>query len=146
MMLICRVVACVTRKECLLWPVHFLGKTRLAFAYFILYSQAKLASYSGYLLTFHLLHSNPLWWKGHLFLVLVLEGLVGLHRTVQLQLLQHQWLGHRLGLLWCWMVCLRNEPRLFCRFDIVPKQYILGSSVDSEGSSISCQGFLPSSR
>ena len=28
--------------------------------------------------------------------VLVLEGLVGLHRTIQLQLLQHYWLGHRL--------------------------------------------------
>ena len=37
--------------------------------------------------------------KGHLFWVLVLKGLVGLHRTVQLQLLQHYWLGHRLGLL-----------------------------------------------
>ena len=33
------------------------------------------------------------------FGVLVLESLVGLHRTVQLQLLQHYWLGHRLGLL-----------------------------------------------
>ena len=31
--------------------------------------------------------------------VLVLEGLVVLHRTVQLQLLYHEWLGHRLGLL-----------------------------------------------
>ena len=31
--------------------------------------------------------------------VLVLQGLVGLHRTVQLQLLQRYWLGHRLGLL-----------------------------------------------
>ena len=31
--------------------------------------------------------------------VLVLEGLVGLHTTVQLQLLQHYWSGHRLGLL-----------------------------------------------
>ena len=30
--------------------------------------------------------------------LLVLEGLVGLHRTVQLQLLQHYWSGHRLGL------------------------------------------------
>ena len=28
--------------------------------------------------------------------VLVLEDLVGLHRTVQLQLLQHYWVGHRL--------------------------------------------------
>ena len=37
--------------------------------------------------------------KGHLFWVLVLKGLVGLHRTVQIQLLQCYWLGHRLGLL-----------------------------------------------
>ena len=29
--------------------------------------------------------------------MLVLKGLVGLHRTVQLQLLQRYWLGHRLG-------------------------------------------------
>ena len=50
------------------------------------------------------------------FLVLVQEGLVGLHRTDQLQLLQHDWLGHRLGLLWYWMVCLGNEPRSFCHF------------------------------
>ena len=50
------------------------------------------------------------------FWVLVLEGLVGLHRTVQLQLLQCYWLGRRLGLLWYWMVCLGNEQRSFCHF------------------------------
>ena len=33
------------------------------------------------------------------FWVLVLEGLVGHHRTIQLQLLQHYCLEHRLGLL-----------------------------------------------
>ena len=33
------------------------------------------------------------------FLVLILEGLVGLHRTGQLQFLWHQWLGRRLGSL-----------------------------------------------
>ena len=49
-------------------------------------------------------------------LMLVLEGLVGLHRTIQLQLLQHYWLGHRLGLLWYWTVCLGNEQRSFCHF------------------------------
>ena len=38
--------------------------------------------------------------KSTSFLVLVLKGLLGLHRTVQLQLLQRYWLGHRLGLLW----------------------------------------------
>ena len=32
-------------------------------------------------------------------IVLVLEGVVGLHRTSQLQLLRHQWLEHRLVLL-----------------------------------------------
>ena len=55
-------------------------------------------------------------WKGHLFWVLVLDVFVGLHRTVQLQLLQHYWLGYRLGLLWYWMVCLGNEQRSFCHF------------------------------
>jgi len=45
------------------------------------------------------------------FSLLVLEGLVRLHRTIQLQLLQHYWLGHRLGWLWYWMVCLGNQPR-----------------------------------
>ena len=48
--------------------------------------------------------------------MLVLEGLVSLPRTVQLQLLQHLWLWHRLGLRWCWMVCLGNELRSFCHF------------------------------
>ena len=48
---------------------------------------------------FLLLHSSLLCLKGHLSWVLVLEGLIGLHRTVQLQLLQHCWMGHRLGLL-----------------------------------------------
>ena len=36
--------------------------------------------------------------KGHLFWVLVLESLVGLHRTIQLQHLKHYWSGHKLGL------------------------------------------------
>ena len=34
---------------------------------------------------------------------LVLEGFVGLHRTVPLWL-QHYWSGHRLGLPWYWIV------------------------------------------
>ena len=93
--------------------------------------------------------------KGHLFWVLVLKGLVGLYRTVQLQLLQHYWLGHRLGLLWYWMVCLGNEQRSFCRFwDCIQalsaefqlshsKSWISDSFVDHDGYSISSEGFLP---
>ena len=45
-----------------------------------------------------------------------LVGLVGLHRTIHLQLLQYYWSGYRLGLPWYWMVCLGNEQRSFCHF------------------------------
>ena len=39
-------------------------------------------------------------------------------RTVHLQFHQHYWSGHRLGLLWYWMVCLGNEQRSFrCFWD-----------------------------
>ena len=50
------------------------------------------------------------------FLGVSSKSSVGLHRTIQLQLLQCYWLGHRLGLLWYWMVCLGKEQRLFCGF------------------------------
>ena len=43
--------------------------------------------------TFQICSSYGIYFLGG---VLVLKGLVGLHRTVQL--LQHYWLGHRLGL------------------------------------------------
>ena len=105
----CRVFSCVVGRGCLLWPVHFLGKTLLVF---IPHSKAKFACYSRCFLIPYFCIPVPY----NLFWVLVLKGLVGLHRTVQLQLLQRYWLGHRLGLLWYWMVCLGNEQRSICRF------------------------------
>ena len=97
-MSMCRVFSCVVERRCLLWTVHSLGKTLSAFA--LLYSvlQGQICLLLRVFLDFLLLHSSPLWWKGHLFWVLVLEGLVGLHRTIQLQLLQRSWSGHSLGL------------------------------------------------
>ena len=78
------------------------------------------------------------------FLVLVLEVVVGLHRTSQLKLLWLQWFGHRLGLLWYWMVCLGNEQRSFWdHFEIASKYCISDSFVDYEVYSISSKGFLP---
>ena len=50
------------------------------------------------------------------FLGVSSKGLVGLHRTVQLQVLQCYWLRYRLRLPWYWMVCLGNKQRSFCRF------------------------------
>ena len=50
------------------------------------------------------------------FWSLVLEGLVGLHKTIQLQLLQYYYSVHRLGLSWHWMFFLGNKQRWFCHF------------------------------
>ena len=110
---------------------------------FILPSKAKLACYLRVqgISWIPILHSNPLWWKGHLFLVLVLEGLIGLHRTVQLQLLWHQWLRHRLGLLWCWMVCLGNNQIIQSSLRMHPST-AFRTLVDYKGYSVSSKGFL----
>ena len=66
----------------------------IALLHFVLQGQTCLFS-----LDFLLLYSSLLWGKGHPFLLLVLEGVLGLHKTSQLQLLWHQLLQHRLGLL-----------------------------------------------
>ena len=51
------------------------------------------------------------------FFFSIMNNVAGLcHITNSVQLLQHQLSGHRLGLLWCWMVCLENKPRPFCCF------------------------------
>ena len=98
-MSMCRVFSCVVGRGNLLWPVRSLGKTLLAFALLHSVLQGQICLLLQVFLDFLLLHSSPLEWKGHLFCVLVLEGLVDLPRIIQLQLLQHYWLGHRLGLL-----------------------------------------------
>ena len=74
--------------------------------------------------------------------VLVLKGLVGLHRTVQLQLLQHYWLGHRLD--YCdieWFALETNRDHSVI-FEIASKNCISDSSVDHDGYFISSKGFL----
>ena len=115
-MSMCRVFSCVVGRGCLLWPVCSLGKT--LFAYALLHSvlQGQSCLLLQMFLDFLLLHSSPLYWKGHLFCVTALKGLVGLHRTTQHQLLQYYWSGHRLSLPWYWMVCLGNEQTSFCHF------------------------------
>ena len=60
--------------------------------------------------------------------MLVLEGLVGLHRTVQLQLLQRYWLGHRLDyhdIEWFALETNRDHSVIF---EIASKYCILGVS------------------
>ena len=94
----------------------FLAKLYWPLSCFIPYSKAKFACYPRCFLTSLFCIPVPYNEKDIFCGVLVLKGLVGLHRTVQLQLLQHYWLGHRLGLLWYWMVYLGNKQRSFCCF------------------------------
>ena len=75
--------------------------------------------------------------------MLVLKGLVGLHRTVQLQLLQPYWLGISLDyhdIEWFALEMNRDHSVIF---EIASKYCISDSFVDHDGYSISSEGFLP---
>ena len=75
--------------------------------------------------------------------MLVLEGLVGLHRTIQLQLFSITGQGIDLGdcdTEWFGLETNRNHSVIF---EIASKYCILDSFVDCDGYSISFKGFLP---
>ena len=74
--------------------------------------------------------------------MLILKGLVGLHRTVQLQLLQQDWLG--IDLDYCdieWFALEMNRDHSVVS-EIASKYCISDSSVDHDGHSISSEGNL----
>ena len=76
-MSMCRVFSCAVGRGCLLWPVHSLGRTLLAFALLHSVFQGQICLLLQVFLDFLLLHSSPLYWRGHLSEVLVLKVLVG---------------------------------------------------------------------
>ena len=76
--------------------------------------------------------------------MLVLKGLVGLHRTIQLQLLQHYWSGHKLEWFDIEQFALEVNRDHSVIFVIASKYCILDSFVDYDGFFISSEGFLPS--
>ena len=72
-----------------------------------------------------------------------MTGVVGLHRTIQLQLLQHYWLGHSLD--YCdieWFALETNRDHSVI-FEIASKYCISDSFVDHDGYSMSFKGFVP---
>ena len=76
-------------------------------------------------------------------MVLVLEGLVGLYPSIQLQFIQIT--GWGIDLDYCdivWFALEMNRDHSVI-FEIAPKNCMLDSLVDSEGYSISSKGFLP---
>ena len=71
--------------------------------------------------------------------MLVLEGLVDLHRTVQLQLLQDYWLWHTVilnGLPW-------KQTEFILSFLRLHPSTAFPTLVDYDGYTISSKGFLP---
>ena len=145
MMFMCRVFSCVVGRGCLLWPVCSLGKILL---FTLLHSilQGQICLLFQVFLDFLLLHSSPLEWKGQLYWVLVRKGLESLHKTIQRQLLQHYWLGHRLELTDIeWFALERNRDHSVV-FERASKYYISDSFVDHDGYSISSKGFVPAVR
>ena len=75
--------------------------------------------------------------------MLILKSLVGLHRTIQLQLLQHYCQG--IDLDYCdieWFALEMNRDNSVI-FEIASKYSISDSFVDNDGYSISSKGFLP---
>ena len=73
--------------------------------------------------------------------MLVLEGLVGLHRAVQLQLLHSFWFD--LGCCYIEWFALEMNRDHSVSFEIANKYCILDSFGDYDGYSISSKGFLP---
>ena len=77
------------------------------------------------------------------FLVLVLRGFLGLHRTDQLHLLGIA--GRGIDLDYCdveWLALKMNRDHSVI-FEVAHEYYILDSFVDNEGYSISSEVFLP---
>ena len=74
--------------------------------------------------------------------MLVLKGLTGLHKTIQFQLLQCYWLGHRLGYHDNEWFALETNRDYSVVFETASKCCISDSFVDYDGYSISSKGFL----
>ena len=94
-------------------------------------------------LDFLLLHSRPLWWKGHLFWMLILEGLVSLHKLFNFSFFSIT--GWGIDLDYCdteWSALETNGDHSAV-FEIASMYCISDSFVDYEGYSISSMGFLP---
>ena len=120
-----------------------LGKTLLAFALLHSVLQGQICLLLQVFLDFLLLHSSPHIMKMTSFGVLVLKGLVGLHRTVQLRFFSITDQG--IDLDYCdieWFALEMNRDH-YVVFEIGSRYCISDSFVDCDGYSISSKGFLP---
>ena len=142
-MSLCRVFSYVVGRRCLLWPVHFLGKTLLVFALLHSVFQCQICLLLQVFLDFLLLHSSPLEWKGYLLGGLVLKGLVGLHRPFNFSFFSITGWGIDLDYHDIEWFALETNRDHSVDFEFASKYCISDSFVDHDGYSISSEGFLP---
>ena len=141
-MSMCKVFSCVVGRGCLLWPMCSLGKTVLAFALLHSTFQGQICLLLQVFLDFLLLHSSPLYWKGHLLGGLVLKGLVGLHRPFNFSFFSITGWGIDLDYSDIeWFALETNRDSVV--FEIASKYCISDSFLDHDGYSISSEGLVP---
>ena len=121
----------VCNDQCVLFDKNWLA---FALLHFVLQSQTCLFLLIS--LDSLLFHSNPMMKRTSF---LGVRSRRSCKSSASLALLVGTWLG----VLWYWIVCLGNEQRSFCRFEIASKNCISGSFVDCDGYSISSKVFLP---
>ena len=126
-----RVISCVIRKGFLLWAACSLDKTLLAFALLHFVLQGQTCCYSRYLLTSYFCIPVP-YDEKDIFFVLVLEGLVGPHRIIQLQFLRISGWGIDLDYCDVQWFALETNPDHSVVFAIASKFNISDSFIDYE--------------
>ena len=75
--------------------------------------------------------------------MLVLEGLVGHRKIIQLQLLQRYWLGQNIDLDYCDIEWFTLKTEIILSFLRLHPGTAFWTLVDYDGYSISSKGFLP---
>ena len=90
-MSMCKVISCVIEKGYLLWSMYCLGRIQLTFAllHFVPQGQTWPVTLGISRLPTFALQSSVI--NRTSFFVCILRGLLGVHRTNQLQFLWHQW-------------------------------------------------------
>ena len=141
-MSMCTVISCIIGRVCLLWPVCSLGKTVSLCPASFCTPRPNLPVTPGipWLPSFAF---QSITMKRTSFLMLVLEGLVGLHRTVQ-----RSASSAFLDRAKTWVTVILNAlpwklTEIILSFLRVLRYCILDSFVDYEGCSISFKRFLP---
>ena len=137
-----RVFSYVVGRGCFLWPVHFLGKTLLAFALLRSAFQGQICLLLQVFLDFLLLHSPIM--KRISFLGGSSKRSCILHRLFNFSFFSVTGWGIDLDNCDTEWFALETNRDYSVVFEIASKYCISDSFVDHDGYSISSEGFLPS--